>query len=68
LRYFGIVDVEAWLATLEPRVIDAWLAFASVEPEAFGSASKIAPKGGAGRTKWASGADAVNMLAARFGG
>jgi hypothetical protein len=65
---WGIADVEGWLATLEPRVIDAWLTFASVEPEAFGTASKSAPKGGDSRTKWASGADAVNMLAARFGG
>jgi cytolysin (calcineurin-like family phosphatase) len=65
---WGIADVEGWLATLEPRVIDAWLTFASVEPEAFGAASKSAPKAGGGKTKWASGADAVNMLAARFGG
>ena len=59
--------MEAWLATLEPRVIDAWLTFASVEPEAFGTASKNAPQGGGGKMKWASGADAVTMLAGRFG-
>jgi len=58
--------VEGWLATLEPHVIDAWLTFASVEPEAFGYRSKQAAKGD-GRTKWASGADAVEMLAGRFG-
>ena len=59
--------MEGWLAALEPRVIDAWLTFAGVEPEAFGYASKEAPKGGDGKTKWASGADAINMLAGRFG-
>lgn len=32
---WGIADVEAWLASIEPRVIDAWLAFESIEPEAF---------------------------------
>lgn len=63
---WGIVDVEAWLATLEPHAIDAWLTFASVEPEAFGYASKQAAKAD-GKTKWASGGDAVNMLAQRFG-
>jgi hypothetical protein len=65
---WGIVDVEGWLSTLEPRVIDAWLTFASVEPEAFSGATKAGAKPGDGKTKWASGADAVNMLAARFGG
>lgn len=58
--------MEAWLATLEPRVIDAWLALAAVDPEAFGYASKQAAKAD-GKTKWASGGDAVNMLAQRFG-
>ena len=34
----GIAAPEAWLARIEPRVVDAWqaLAFARVEPEAFG--------------------------------
>ena len=66
---WGIVDVEAWLASLEPRVIDAWLTFASIEPEAFGYAAKKGEAGGGkGKTKWASGADAVTLLAGRFGG
>jgi len=34
--------VEAWLATIEPRVIDAWLAFCKLEPEAFGAGQKQA--------------------------
>ena len=58
--------MEAWLATLEPRVIDAWLTYAKVEPEAFGYQGKREAKGD-GKTKWASGGDAVNMLAQRFG-
>jgi len=32
---WGIPDVETWLQSIEPRVIDAWLAFERVEPEAF---------------------------------
>lgn len=32
---WGIADVERWLASIEPRVIDAWLAYAAIEPEAF---------------------------------
>jgi hypothetical protein len=29
------VDVEAWRKSLDPRVLDAWLIYASIEPETF---------------------------------
>ena len=41
--------MEAWLASIEPRVIDAWLAYCKVEPEAFGGGGGQRP---AERKEW----------------
>lgn len=59
--------METWLASIEPRVIDAWLAFAVVEPEAFADGRQRGGGKAGGGTKWVTADKAVEMLAGRFG-
>jgi hypothetical protein len=59
------VDVEGWLSTLDPRIIDTWIRFANIEPEHF-------PAGGMAAGKQSSsnlldGREAARSLAARTG-
>jgi len=63
---WGIFDVDAWLETVDPRVMDGWLLFARIEPEHFAVAAlgRTEPDGG-GELK--DGLDAVRSLAARMG-
>ena len=59
--------MEAWLASIDSRVIDAWLAFAKVEPAAFGFASN--EKSADNRNiQWFTADKAENFFAQRFGG
>jgi hypothetical protein len=64
----GIWDVEAWLASIEPRVIDAWLAFAKIDPQGFQAA--FGGGGGKGqapsKTEWVTADKAVDFLAKRY--
>ena len=59
--------MEAWLASIDSDVIDAWLAFAKVEPAAFGFASDEQPKDNR-NIQWFSADKAEDFFAQRFGG
>jgi hypothetical protein len=64
---WGILDVDGWLATVDPRTIDRWLMFARIEPEHFAvSAPRKSESAGGGELK--DGRDAVRSLMARVGG
>ena len=59
--------MEAWLASIDPGVIDAWLAYAAVEPEAFGFVGE--DKDTSGRNiQWYTADKAADFFAQRFGG
>ena len=63
--------MEAWLASIEPRVIDAWLAFAQVDPHgfqvAFGSGGSGGGNGQAtSKTEWVTADKAADFLAKRY--
>jgi hypothetical protein len=66
---WGIADVEGWLSTIDPAVIDRWLVFATVEPAAFGG--RAAPPGGEVRAEPSGGTvsarQAAKNMAQRFG-
>ena len=58
--------MEAWLASIDSNVIDAWLAFAKVEPQAFGGGA-TETQGEAGRNvQWYTADKAADFFAQRF--
>ena len=61
--------MEAWLASIEPRVVDAWLAFATVDPQGFyaGTGSGGGNGRAASKTEWVTADKAADFLAKRFG-
>lgn len=62
------MDVEAWLQTLEPRVMDAWLAFAEVDPDAFEASPGRKPAGESPRGELLDASEAARRMAKRLGG
>jgi hypothetical protein len=62
---WGIVDVESWLSTLDPRIVDAWIRFANIEPEHFQAGGMAA--GQQSGSNLMDGRDAARSLAARIG-
>ena len=63
-----MVDFHGWAATVDPAVIDDWLEYASLDPEAFGLAFKQQKKiGGNGGTNMVSAKNAAKLFSARYG-
>ena len=61
------MDVERWLAELQPDVINAWLRFAALEPEWFARPACHAGPGETNR-QLTDGAEAAQTMAARLFG
>jgi hypothetical protein len=61
--------VEGWLASLDPRIIDRWLVFAGVEPEAFAGPGDAETRRGEGRAAGSlvDATAAARQLSAMFG-
>jgi len=64
-----VADVEAWLKTLEPEVLDRWLLFAELEPQWFvGGGGGDEPIHGQTETKWMDAREAGDFFSRWVGG
>ncbi len=61
------MDVEAWLQSLDPRVMDAWLAYEAVCPEAFQASPGRETGGESPRGELLDAAEAARRMAKRLG-
>lgn len=62
--------METWLASIDPRVIDAWLAYSEIEPQAFarpGVSPRDTPGVAKSSGRMVDAAQAAQRMARRFG-